>query len=115
MKTKFENKQYYSIKEIGKMSNLKPYVLRYWERVFPQLQPRKHNGNRRMYTIKDLEIVKLIKHLLYEKKYTIKGANECMKNKTEVKQLIFDFNQKLNSEKMKDEIEKIINTLKGNL
>jgi len=113
MKTKFDVKQYYSIKEISEMTSLKPYVLRYWETVFPHLKPRKHNGNRRMYTAKDLDTINLIKHLLYEKKFTIKGANEFMKSKSEVKQLVLDFNQESNSDKMKNEIEEVIHILRG--
>lgn len=115
MKTKFDKKQYYSIKEIGAMTDVKPYVLRYWETVFLQLKPRKHNGNRRMYTIKDLETIKTIKHLLYEKKFTIKGANEFMKNKSEVKQLILEFEKNSDSINLKEDIEGIIHILRGNL
>ncbi|MGE3063846.1 MAG: MerR family transcriptional regulator [bacterium] len=115
MKTKFESKQYYSIKEVSSIIGIKQYVLRYWETVFPDLKPRKHNGNRRMYTLKDINTLKTIKHLLYEKKYTIKGANEFMKSKNEVKQMVFDFDRESAPEKMKKEIEDVISILKGKL
>lgn len=112
MKTKFEGKQYYSIKEAGVLTGVKQYVLRYWETVFPDLKPRKHNGNRRMYTAKDIETIMTIKNLLYDKKFTIKGANEFMKKKENVKQLTLDFERQSAPERMRAAIEEVISILR---
>lgn len=70
---------YYSISEVSKKTNVKPYVLRYWEKEFKQLRPRKTKYGRRAYTEKDIELILLIKKLLYEEQYTIEGAREKLK------------------------------------
>ena len=67
-------KLYYSIGEVSEMTNLKSYVLRYWETEFPQLSPGKRRGNRRYYQANDVLLVSKIKFLLYEKGFTIYGA-----------------------------------------
>jgi len=110
-----KSKTYYTIKEVSDMSGLEPYVLRYWETVFADLKPRKHKGNRRMYTLKDIETIKLIKHLLYEKKFTIKGANEYMKNSEQIVQLKLDFSEKIDKEYVSKMLYEILNVLKGKM
>ena len=67
-------KLYYSISEVARMTGLEAYVLRYWEKEFPQLRPRKNRGGNRMYTQKDIEIVNQIRHLRMNEKLTIAGA-----------------------------------------
>ncbi|MCX7726693.1 MAG: MerR family transcriptional regulator [Chitinispirillaceae bacterium] len=67
---------YYSIGEVCKITDLEPYVLRYWETEFPQLRPKKSRGGNRAYREKDIDIIKYIKHLLYEEEYTISGAKK---------------------------------------
>ena len=67
-------KLYYSIGEVSKLTKLKPYVLRYWETEFKQLSPPKNRAGNRTYRQEDIEIVKKIKDLLYNRKFTIKGA-----------------------------------------
>ncbi len=56
------------------------HILRYWEKEFKQIRPRKIN-NQRYYSSKDIEILKLINFLLKDKKLTIKGAKEALKSK----------------------------------
>ena len=73
-------KLYYSIKEVSEMTKLKPYVLRYWESEFPSLKPTKNKAGNRTYKKQDIEVILDIKKLLYDKKFTIKGAIEEMKN-----------------------------------
>ena len=68
-------KVYYSIGEVCDLTGLKPHVLRYWETQFGVLNPTKNRAGNRVYRSKDIEIILLVKHLLYEKKYTIEGAN----------------------------------------
>jgi len=68
-------KVYYSIGEVCDLTGLKPHVLRYWETQFGVLNPTKNRAGNRVYRPKEIEIILLVKHLLYEKKYTIEGAN----------------------------------------
>jgi len=72
-------KLYYSIGEVSEATDLKQYVLRYWESEFPQLSPAKNRAGNRTYREKDIELVNFIKTLLYEKKYTIEGARQKLK------------------------------------
>ena len=76
-------KLYYSIGEVSVATDLKQYVLRYWESEFPQLSPAKNRAGNRTYREKDIELVNFIKTLLYEKKYTIEGARQKLKEMQE--------------------------------
>ncbi len=107
-----QDKTYFTIQEVAKEVKLKPYVLRYWETVFPILSPRKHNGNRRMYTRNDIAIIKDIKFLLYDRGYTIKGANKMLKDRTEVEQLRFEFDGKIDNTFILKKLKEIAGILK---
>lgn len=72
-------KLYYSISEVSKITSVKPYVLRYWETEFPQLKPAKNRAGNRIYRYGDIQLVLLIKKLLYSEKYTIEGAKKRIK------------------------------------
>ncbi len=67
-------KLYYSITEVGEITGLKPHILRYWETEFPFLRPKRNRAGNRAYRKKDIEMIMLIKKLLYEEGYTIEGA-----------------------------------------
>jgi DNA-binding transcriptional MerR regulator len=69
-------KLYYSISEVCALTELEQHVLRYWESEFPQLRPKKNRAGNRAYRDKDIEVIKYIKHLLYEEKFTIPGAKK---------------------------------------
>jgi len=69
-------KVYYSIGEVCDLTGLKPHVLRYWETQFEVLNPGKNRAGNRVYRAQDIELVMLVKHLLYVQKYTIEGANK---------------------------------------
>lgn len=69
-----EDKLYYSIREVSEMLDLEPYVLRFWEKEFPSLVPRKSHGGLRLYKRSDIEELRVIRELLYTEKYTIDGA-----------------------------------------
>tara|TARA_B100000029_G_C17494207_1_gene930231 strand:- start:1033 stop:1419 length:387 start_codon:yes stop_codon:yes gene_type:complete len=73
-------KLYYSIGEVSDITNLKQYVLRYWESEFPQLAPTKNRAGNRIYKAQDVDLVMLIKNLLYDRKFTIKGAKQYLKD-----------------------------------
>ena len=83
-------KLYYSISEVAKITGLKEYVLRFWEKEFEQLNPKKNRGGNRTYTIKDIEIVNRINHLRKKEKLTIEGtrAKLTMKKQSEEKENI---------------------------
>ncbi len=68
------DKIYYSITEVGKMTDLKPHILRYWETEFPFLRPKRNRAGNRAYRKKDIDMILQIKHLLYDEGYTIEGA-----------------------------------------
>ena len=69
-------KAYYSIGEVCDITGLKPHVLRYWESQFEVLNPTKNRAGNRVFRPKDIELVLLVKKLLYEEKYTIEGARQ---------------------------------------
>lgn len=71
-------KLYYKIGEVSDLTNLASHVIRFWESQFKQLSPRKTPSGHRIYSQKDIETIFLIKELLYEKKFTIKGAKEYL-------------------------------------
>jgi DNA-binding transcriptional MerR regulator len=75
------SKLYFRIGEVAKLTGLKQHVLRYWETEFPFIAPKKMGSNHRMYRRKDVEFILEIKHLLYEKRYTIEGARKHLENK----------------------------------
>ena len=66
----------YTIGQVEEITGVKQHVLRYWEEVIPGFAPKKDFGGRRLYTQKDLETVLRMKHLIYQKKFTIEGARE---------------------------------------
>ena len=67
-------KTYYSIGEVSNLTGLKAHVLRYWETQFDILSPTKNRGGSRVYRMREIETILLVKHLLYEKRFTIEGA-----------------------------------------
>ena len=69
-------KEYYSMGEVCDLTSLKPHVLRYWETQFDMLHPVKNRAGNRVFRAADIEQVLLVKHLLYEQKYTIEGARQ---------------------------------------
>ena len=74
MPSRSEPKLYYSIREVAEMLDVEPYVLRFWEKEFPTLKPRKSQGGLRIYRQADIDELMVIKELLYTEKYTIEGA-----------------------------------------
>ena len=76
MNERIAKKVYYSIGEVCDLSGLKPHVLRYWETQFDVLNPTKNRAGNRVYRTRDVQVVLLVKKLLYDEKYTIEGANQ---------------------------------------
>jgi DNA-binding transcriptional MerR regulator len=67
-------KPYFKIGEVARLCAVKPYVLRYWETEFKSIRPQKSRSQQRLYRKRDVELLLRIRHLLYEKRYTIEGA-----------------------------------------
>ena len=78
--TASSKKLFFSIGEVHEITNLAPSVLRFWEKHFKQLSPRKSKGGHRRYQKKDLELILQIKDLLYNRKFTIQGAQKKISN-----------------------------------
>ena len=68
--------EFFSIGEVCDLTELKPHVLRYWEGQFRFLHPAKNRSGNRVYSRREVELILLVKHLLYTEKYTIEGARQ---------------------------------------
>ena len=72
-------KLYYSIREVSELTGIESHVLRFWEKEFSQLNPRRGRSGNRAYTERNIKVILAIKDLLYAQKYTIQGAVERLK------------------------------------
>jgi len=68
--------EYFSIGDVCQLTDLKPHVLRYWESQFRFLNPVKNRSGNRVYQRREIELIMLVKHLLYTEKFTIDGARK---------------------------------------
>jgi DNA-binding transcriptional MerR regulator len=73
------DRNFYRIGEVSRLTDTKPFVLRYWETEFPTLQPVKSPKGHRLYRRKDVDTVLLIKRLLYDEGFTIAGARRHLR------------------------------------
>ena len=73
------DKRYYRIGEVSRITEVKPYVLRYWESEFRWMAPQKSRSKQRLYRRRDIDIILLIKKLLYEQRFTIEGARRKLR------------------------------------
>ena len=93
MEAKDIKKLYYSISEVSDITVLKQYVLRYWETEFSQLKPSKNQAGNRIYRSHDIDVILDIKSLLYDRKFTIKGAQQHLKQPSDEAQQIIPSNK----------------------
>ena len=84
-KKELPDKLYFKIGEVGKIAELPTYVLRFWETEFQKINPKRTSSGQRLYSKNDVELILQIKHLLYEKKFTIQGAKQRLKSTTHEK------------------------------
>lgn len=70
------DKLYYSIGEVSRMFNVNPSLIRYWEKEFDVINPRKNKKGNRLFTSEDIDHFRLIYHLVKERGFTLKGARE---------------------------------------
>ncbi len=107
------DKLYYKIGEVAKAFGVKTSLIRYWEKEFKALQPKKNKNGSRMYTPKDIEIIKHIFHLVKEKGYTIEGAKQKIKAVNYATEDSTPVNQKVINrlEEIKNKLQQIKNQL----
>lgn len=101
------DKRYFTISETGRLCDIKPHVLRYWEQEFPQLTPNKRSGNRRYYQHEDVQLVRKIRQLLYRDGFTIQGAKKYLAS-SEAKQ---EFKQQRHSDETQRFLKEAITEL----
>jgi len=115
MQIKQIKKLYYSIGDVSQMTSLKQYVLRYWETEFSILSPEKNKAGNRRYRKEDIKIIRHIKELLYDKKFTIRGAKQYLedyyKNKNADSSIVNISSQTVDREFLMDLKEKLEETL----
>jgi len=109
-------KLYYSIGEVSELTQLKAYVLRYWETEFSQLKPPKNRAGNRTYRQKDIDMILNIKDLLYNKKFTIDGARAVLLGKEASPEIIVQSEsskekQTMIMKKIKKELEGILSII----
>ena len=75
-------KRYYSIGEVAKAFNVQPSLLRFWEKEFKEIQPKKKNSGTRKYTPENILTLQFIYHLVKEKGMTLEGAKKQLQNKS---------------------------------
>ncbi len=95
---KNNEKLYYSIGEVSRLLNISTSKIRFWEKEFETINPKKNKKGNRIFTKKDLDKLKLIQHLLKEKKYTIDGAKKKIRKnptKTETHQKVIESLKKI--------------------
>ncbi len=80
-KDKKIEKIYYRIGEVAEMFDVNTSLIRFWEKEFTVIKPHKNNKGDRLFTVKDIENLKVIYHLVKEKGYTLQGAKDVLRNK----------------------------------
>ncbi len=83
MKTNKNLKLYYSISEVAQMFGVNESLLRYWEKEFPMIAPKKVGGNIRQYRKEDVDNIRLVYYLVKEKGMTLAGAKQRLKQNRE--------------------------------
>ncbi len=113
------DKLYFKIGEVAKITDVKPYVLRYWEKEFRIITPFKTKGNQRVYRRKDITLICYIKNLIEKDGMTLEGAKKKviefrkMKNEGPVRdQLDIPFNEKKYQNELK-EIRKDLTSIRN--
>lgn len=106
--------EFFSIGDVCQLTDLKPHVLRYWESQFRFLNPAKNRSGNRVYQRREIELIMLVKHLLYTEKYTIEGARRRIEHyrrtgllKSEARVAL----ERETIESLRDELKRILDLL----
>ena len=108
--------EFFSIGEVCSLTDLKPHVLRYWESQFKFLNPAKNRSGNRVYQRREIELIMLVKHLLYTEKYTIDGARQKVDEQRKTGELRPAARQALGAElveTLEAELRSILESLEG--
>ncbi|MBT8341891.1 MAG: MerR family transcriptional regulator [Desulfatitalea sp.] len=77
------DKLFFRIGEVSRIAQVPPSVLRFWESEFARIRPKRTDAGQRLYRKADVQTILTIRHLLYDRKFTIKGAREYLKRPPE--------------------------------
>ena len=117
MATKDEPVQeFFSIGDVCSLTDLKPHVLRYWESQFRFLNPAKNRSGNRVYQRREVELIMLVKHLLYTEKYTIDGARQRIEEQRRAGSLRTEARAALDVQMIRDlerQLQSIVKVLDG--
>ncbi|MCK0205871.1 MerR family transcriptional regulator [Ornithobacterium rhinotracheale] len=108
MNIELPEKLYYKISEVAEAFNVNASLLRFWEKEFDILKPKKNRKGNRYFTPEDIQNLKIIYHLVKEKGYTLEGAKIALQNKEKVEE---DTSIIFRLEKIKAELENLKNIL----
>ena len=99
-------KKYYPIREVSQLTDVRESVIRFWEQNFDELKPLKNRVGQRKYTKRDINLIMLIKQLLYTDEFKITGAQKKLKeilSAPDGEQMeLFPFDEKLKGDKLKE-------------
>ena len=110
--------EFFSIGEVCALTDLKPHVLRYWESQFRFLSPAKNRSGNRVYKSREVEMILLVKHLLYAEKYTIEGARQRIEHYRRTGELRGAAHAALEREtirELRQAVEEIVDILDGKI
>ena len=108
--------EFFSIGEVCALTDLKPHVLRYWESQFRFLNPAKNRSGNRVYKSREVELIMLVKHLLYNEKYTIEGARlriEQYRKSGELKTQASRAASRTTLRELRDQLDQVLELLDG--
>src|ERR687896_255294 len=108
--------EFFSIGEVCALTDLKPHVLRYWESQFRFLNPAKNRSGNRVYKSREVELIMLVKHLLYTEKFTIDGARQRVDQYRRTGELRASARKAFEAEAIQDlraSIEEVLGVLDG--
>ncbi|WP_117879736.1 MerR family transcriptional regulator [Aureibaculum luteum] len=103
------DKRYYKIGEVAKAFNVNASLIRFWDKEFDVIKPKKNNKGNRMFTPDDIKNIQMIYHLVKERGFTLDGARKKLKSKPDEIKDSFDIIARLES--IKGELLKIKNQL----
>ncbi|MDD4109800.1 MAG: MerR family transcriptional regulator [Prolixibacteraceae bacterium] len=103
-------KIYYSIGEVADITGVSPSTIRYWEKNFTELSPDKTSKGTRLFKTSDIEVLKLINHLIKERGMTVRGARQKLKDNRKEEENTWEIVKKLQEIKkmltgIRDEME----------
>lgn len=106
---KLPKKLYYGIGEVSKAFDVNASLIRFWEKEFSSIKPKKHANGQRYFTTDDIKAIEIVFHLVKERGYTIEGAKAHLKTYKNEKPEHFDLIRKLTN--IKEELTKLKNSL----